>query len=632
MKKYRYGILPALCLSILAVSCVNKLDEPEVASLLPEGDEIAAGIEIETPATRTSVADLNVLWSEGDLLSVFPKFDGNSKYVLKSGAGETFGVFTRVQGPLTGKALPGYAAVYPYDETVTVKRDGTISMLFPARQTYAEDSFGPEANPMVAWSDDTHLSFYNLGSFLLLPLKGNGRISAVEVTALGGENLSGKVEVKPGEDGPVMAFSEGAEALDAVELFCEVPAWLNEEEVTDFWIVVPPVTLDKGFKVAVTCLDGTVIEKSYTKKTEFVRNRVFRMDPLEISQEKTSLDYVWEDYKTLAANFPNAKNHFVEARFVLNDIIAETEADKLKAESVTTYCYAWLGSMSEICVFEHNLNNGETQMYQYFADSPWLGDKFIPESEMRTLRFSVEDALIKAKNDPDASEGDGLDTRYVTLRKPLWPVWENPQYVVGGAASRGSHVFVDALNGKVSTLAGGSSGGGSSLEYLIEDLNIIRDMYWMDEILGFPLEIRECFKEARYALNKPMNAGQIAEIFAKEVTYVYYVPAQEDVTDNYLIEGKRDLLRGFASQIETTAKVVTDPWTGGERLTPDDTDAIISVEDAIYIVKLGNVDDPDTGDITLCKPAGSPNPLYIFRGVDIPTVTVDAVTGEIVTD
>ncbi|MBQ3723600.1 MAG: hypothetical protein II851_07830 [Bacteroidales bacterium] len=631
MRNHPFGTLLTLCLSILAFSCVNKVDEPDVATL-SEGDEIFAGIQVETPATRTSVADLNVLWSEGDLLSVFPKMASNSKYILKSGAGEAFGVFTRVQGPLTGKSLPGYAAVYPYGETVTVERDGTVSLVFPSVQTYAEDSFGPEANPMVAWSQDTHLSFYNVGAYLLLPLKGNARVSAVEVTALDGETLSGQAEVKPGEDGPAMDFPEGAEGSDAITLLCNEPVWLDEEEETPFWIVVPPVTLEKGFNVTVTCLDGTVIEQAYAKKAVFERNHIFRMDPLEVAVEKTCLDYVKEGYRTLAANFPNAKDHFVEARFVLNDIIADTDPEELKAESVTVYCYTWVEGYSEIDVLERDFNTGETQMYQYFSDSPWVGDKFIPESELKTLRFSLEEALLNAKNDADAAAGDGLDTRYVTLRKPLWPVWDNPQYVVGGSASRSSHVFVDALDGKVLTLAGGSAGGEGSLVYLVEDQNIIRDMYWMDEILGFPLEIRDCFREVHYVLNKPMNAGQLLELFAKDAIYVYYVPARDGVTDNYLIRGIRDLTKGFAGKIETEAEVVTEPWTGGDILTPDPLDAIISLEDAMYVVKLGNVTDPDTADVTLCQPVGSPNPLYIFRGVDTPSVVVDAITGEIVTD
>lgn len=632
MKTKGIGFLPSLCLTALVLACVAPQPETSVPAVV-EGEEIVAGIQTETPATRTFVEELKVLWSEGDLLSVFANKTGSSKYILKSGAGEASGVFKKVKDAFGGANYAGYAAVYPYDRAVTLDADGTVSLVLPATQTYAEGSFGPGANAMVAWSEDTHLSFYNVGSYLQLKLHGNARISAIELTALGGENLAGPVRVVRENGVPVVHFPKDAEACPTVTLCCDEAVQLDAEEDTPFWIVVPPVVLSEGFNVRMVCDNGKVVEKAYEKEAEFVRSELFNMAPLEVIVEKTCFDYVMEDYQTLADNFPNAKDHFVEARFVLNDIISETDADDLKAESITTYCYAWLEGYSEIDVLERDFITGETRMYQYFADSPWVGDKFIPESEMKTLRFSLEDALLNAKNDAEAAASDGLNTRYVTLRKPLWPVWENPQYVVGGAASRGSHVFVDALDGSVTVLAGGSQGGeGTTLEYLIEDQNIIRDMYWMDEILGFELEIRDCFREVHYVLNKPMNAGQAAEISVIEATYVYYVPPRDNVTDTYLIRGTRDLTKGFASNIETTAEITTDPWTGGECIVPDDTDAIISLEDAIYIVKLGNVKDPDTADVTLSKPVGSPNPLYIFRGEETPVVLVNAVTGEIISD
>lgn len=43
-------------------------------------------------------------------------------------------------------------------------------------------------------------------------------------------------------------------------------------------------------------------------------------------KEKTCLDYVLMDYQALVAQYPDAKDHFVEARFVLDNIIADTPA------------------------------------------------------------------------------------------------------------------------------------------------------------------------------------------------------------------------------------------------------------------------------------------------------------------
>jgi hypothetical protein len=625
------GFLPVLCLAALTLSCMAPQPEAIVSTLV-EGDDIIAGIEAGAPATKTVVEDLNVLWSEGDLLSVFSNSTGNSEYTLKSGAGEASGVFKKVKGAASGEDYDGYVAVYPYDETVALDADGTVSLVLPATQTYVEDSFGPGANAMVAWSEDTHLSFFNVGSFLMLKLHGNACISSIELTALGGESLAGPVQVAQKDGVPVAEFTKDAEACPTVTLLCDEVVQLDEEEDTPFWIVVPPVILSEGFKVTVICEHGQVVELPYPKEAEFVRNQVFRMATAEVTVEKTYLDYLSEDYRTLAANYPNAKDHFVEARYVLNDIIADNEVEDLKAESVMLICYCWLEGYSEIDVFERNFTTGETDAYQYFADSPWLGDMVLSESQLSSLRFSLDDAIRNAKDDEEASAGDGLDTRNVTLRKPLWPVWENPQYVVGGSASRLDHVFVDAVNGKVSTLENDAGGGGSSLEYLMEDCNILRDMYWMDEILGFPLEIRDFIANARYTLNQPMNACQLGELYGKEVTYSFYVPASESVSDNYLIRGTRNLVKGFSVPIETEAEVFTGEWPTLYYLTPDERDNLISLEDAMYIVKLGNVTDPDTAEVLLCKTGANSNPVYIFFGNANPTIIVDGITGEFITE
>ena len=631
MKTNGFGLLLTSFWAALTLSCTVPQPETTVSSL-EEGDEIVAGIDAGSPASRTFVDNLQVLWSEGDRLSVFANNTGNSQYVLKSGAGTASGVFTKAKASTGGEDYTGYVAVSPYDESVSMEADGSVSLVLPATQTYAEDSFGSGANAMVAWSEDTHLSFFNVGSYLLLPLHGNARISAIEVTALGGENLAGPVRVSREEGVPVMRFAKDAETCPTVKLLCGEAVQLDAEEDTPFWLVVAPGVLSEGFNVRIICEDGKVVERPYAKEAEFVRSQRFRMAPLEVVVEKTYLDYVLEDYRTLVANFPNAENHFVEARYVLNDIIADTPAEELEAESSTVICYCWLQGYSEIDVLERNFETGETRAYQYFADSPWLGDMHISEAELNSLQFSLDEAILRAKNDEEASSGDGLDTRNVTLRKPIWPVWDNPQYVVGGTASRLNHVFVDALNGTVSIKEGSAGGSGSSVDYLIEDYNIIRDMYWIDQILGFQLEIRGFITEARYVLNKPMNACQSSDLYAKEVTYVFRVPAGEESPANYEIRGTRDLTKGFASQIETEAETVPEPWPATFYLVPEEIDELISLEDAIYTVKLGHVTDPDTAEVTLCKPDATSNPRYVFRGKETPTVVVDAISGELILD
>ena len=168
--------------------------------------------------------------------------------------------------------------------------------------------------------------------------------------------------------------------------------------------------------------------------------------------EPTIFNIMVEDYQALVKAFPLAKDNFVEARFVLNNEISTASAGSLKAESMEVICYTWIDGFSELFVLDHDLTTGKTEMNHYSVDTPWTGDMKIPESEMQGLKVSLEEAIERAKKDPEAAAGDGLDTHYVTFRKPLWPVWPNPQYVIGGSAGRKNHVFVDSKTGDVVSL------------------------------------------------------------------------------------------------------------------------------------------------------------------------------------
>ena len=276
-------------MAAFAVSCVQEQQETPQA-VLPEGDEITASVA--APATRTYVDELNVLWSEGDCLSVFPRRNVNSKYILKSEPGKSSGTFSKVSGSLVGKALPGYAAAYPYAENVKIDQDGVFSLTLPAEQTYAEDSFGPGANTMVAWSDNGYLQFKNVGGFLVLDFTGNVAVNSIELKATGGEPIAGEAKV----DFEGVWFEEDAETSDAIVLNCKEPVQLDREKKTSFWIVVPPTVFNEGFKVTVKYNDGETFEQEMTGEVEIERNAVFRTEPLSIVKKELTVKRVWGKY------------------------------------------------------------------------------------------------------------------------------------------------------------------------------------------------------------------------------------------------------------------------------------------------------------------------------------------------
>lgn len=341
--------------------------------------------------------------------------------------------------------------------------------------------------------------------------------------------------------------------------------------------------------------------------------------------EKSILDIVKDDYKAIVAKYPEAKDHLVEARFTLDNDIAEVPASALNVDDMLTICYFYNEPMghSDIFVNDHDLKTGESEVYHYTSDSPWLGDKMIGEETLQKLSVSLEKALENAKK--EAGSGDGLNTRFVTLRWPLWPVWENPQYVVGGSASRSDHVFVDSVTGKVS-IEEGYIPEGSSVYFYINDLSEIDDTYDANQRLGFQLDVKWSLVEVQYELNSAMNESTMSELEPETATYVYYVP-EGDGHPAYNIRVKRKSFK-IGTDLEYFDEVATTPWTGGDYI--DLWDNPVGVEEAMNTVKFGNVKDTDTNLVTLCSPKGSNQLVYIFKGNKVPSVTVDALTGELI--
>ena len=347
--------------------------------------------------------------------------------------------------------------------------------------------------------------------------------------------------------------------------------------------------------------------------------------------EMSYFDYLIADYNALVAAYPEAKNNFVEARYTLGERISDSAPGSLKVESVEVYCYTYLQGMSEIFVLERDFETGETQMDHYSVETPWTGDMKISESEMMSLKYSLEEAINAARRDPEASASDGLETRYVTLRKPLWPVWENPQYVIGGSSGRKFHIFVDAKTGAVKSLESPIE-EGSALAYLFNDFSYIIDVYGNQEIMGYRIELGEYFVEAQYVLNAPLNSLQASTLFPKEVTYYFYGPKLSKDGKDVLVKGWRDLTEKTVNPPGTSMDELSSPWTGDKFIDPVTLGNVIDIEDAIYNVKISSVTDPDTKLVNLRWPDVNPgfeHPQYEFVGEKTKTVYVDAITGEV---
>ena len=216
--------------------------------------------------TRTSLNDQNqVLWSEGDLISVFGGTTANKSFKLEEGyEGTTYGEFTfhklsagTESDNKTVEKIKAVVAYYPYDGNVTVSEsegegDGnvyTIDATFPATQTYSESgTFGNGAAPAVAVTSskyDSERKFKNVGSVIKVKLKGDATITKVVFSA--NADLAGKCKITASNTTvPTVEVTEGSQT---VTINCGEGVKLSDDTATEFVITTLPVA---GFKGGMT--------------------------------------------------------------------------------------------------------------------------------------------------------------------------------------------------------------------------------------------------------------------------------------------------------------------------------------------------------------------------------------------
>lgn len=282
MKQLRF--LAAL---LLAVSCnVKEVSEADVPVI--GYDECYASIENAfSPASRAYADEqLRVLWHADDRISVFGKYTYNQEYVFAGATGDNAGVFNKIDNGavVTGNALPGVWAVYPYQNTTSISNDGVLSLSFPDVQSYAQNSFGRGAGVMVSATEDNHLLFKNAGGMLVFKLYGSD-ISVNSLTLRGnnGEKISGNAKVTMEIGGtPVVVMDENAGTELTLNCDEAVAIGSSADAYTEFWFVLPPTEFTNGFTVVVSGPGGS-FEKSTTKPVNITRNHLSRMAPIEVT-------------------------------------------------------------------------------------------------------------------------------------------------------------------------------------------------------------------------------------------------------------------------------------------------------------------------------------------------------------
>ena len=245
---------------------------------------------LEQPAeTGTKVyadEDLMLLWHADDRVSIFDKYTFNQEYRFTGETGANSGSFAKVPNDdfNVGNELPVVYAVYPYRASTSISNQGLLSLTLPSVQEYAFRTFGRGANAMVSATEDNNLLFKNLCGYLVLKVYGEGSVSSITLQGNTGELLAGEAFVTA-QVGAIPSMEIQADAATReVTLNCPEPVALSasEDEYTEFWFVLPPVTFEEGFSVTVTGPVGDHVLKSTSKTISIGRNQISRMAPFQV--------------------------------------------------------------------------------------------------------------------------------------------------------------------------------------------------------------------------------------------------------------------------------------------------------------------------------------------------------------
>ncbi|MBO7604281.1 MAG: hypothetical protein J6S97_07695 [Bacteroidales bacterium] len=267
MRKLSY----LLILLLLCLSCVHDRQKEESLTKTFQ----ATGES--NPGTRTALTDGQVLWSEGDCISVFnTACPAGEQYAITPGDGG------KNQASFTGTDIgvgPWYS-LYPHSGDASFN-DGALSFSLPGVQLYSDGGFGQGANPMVAVSASNNLYFKNICGLLLVPLKGSGTVKSITITSSSQEALWGSAKVNMGySDIPELEMTQVPdEEHKSLTLDCGEGLTLGEEAL-NFYFVIPPGALTGGFTITVSDNTGHQFSKQTSSSIGILRSTLKHMAPL----------------------------------------------------------------------------------------------------------------------------------------------------------------------------------------------------------------------------------------------------------------------------------------------------------------------------------------------------------------
>ena len=250
---------------LMAMASCSSSDD-EVAEIKEESKLVPmtfTATQESNVGTRTALnPGTGVDWETGDKISVFDG-QGNRTFTLTEDVED--GKFS---GTASSEAT-SFTAVYPYTEGAKLEKDGSVSgITLPAEQTPTIWSFDPKAALMMAVSTKDkkyNLDFKNAVSLIKLQIE----FPCKKIVLTANEDIAGTGTLTYNNGEPSISFTSNQSKTITLK-----PATGEYFKAGEYVIVVPPITLTKGFSISFHASDEyCVYTRTSTKSNTFNRSK-----------------------------------------------------------------------------------------------------------------------------------------------------------------------------------------------------------------------------------------------------------------------------------------------------------------------------------------------------------------------
>lgn len=218
--------------------------------------DFTASLE-EKATSRTQLSPLEnnnykVWWTEKDAISIHESDRSCARYIVKKGVGTTHGTFRWAGGDIIAgtESWNGdnkmFIGVYPYSNGTTIEKSESGFRIYteiPTVQTFTEESFNKNVLPMVAVNKDYDFAFKNVGTIIILPLKGEAKIVSATLESKT-HNIAGKSIVTVNKEDKWNPTIDVTNGENKVVVDCGDGIELKVDEATKFFFVMAPGTYE----------------------------------------------------------------------------------------------------------------------------------------------------------------------------------------------------------------------------------------------------------------------------------------------------------------------------------------------------------------------------------------------------